>query len=174
MRRVGIVFNDITERRNLYVQLRDANETKMKFLASMSHELRTPLNAILGYSDLLTLGVRGHLAEAQQADITRITDAARYLLGLINDILNFTRLEAGQIEFTVAPVVLNVTLDRAQDLVTQALVDRGLRLEREPTPDGLIVDADAERVQQILLNLLTNAIKFTPEGGTVSLASRRR
>jgi signal transduction histidine kinase len=169
--RVGIVFNDITERRNLYVQLQEANDAKMKFLASMSHELRTPLNAILGYSDLLTLGVRGHLAEAQQADVTRITGAARYLLGLINDILNFTRLEAGQIEFTVGPVALNVTLDRAQDLVTRALVDRGLRFERQPTPDSLIVDADGERVQQILLNLLTNAIKFTPQGGVVSLAS---
>jgi PAS domain S-box-containing protein len=166
-----VAFRDITERRNLYVQLQEANETKMKFLASMSHELRTPLNAILGYTDLLTLGIRGPLPDAQKADIARITGAARYLLGLINDILNFTRLEAGQIELAVGPVVLSSVLDRARDLVAQAFADKGLQLHGEPTSDALIVEADAERMQQILLNLLTNAMKFTPEGGTVSLAT---
>jgi signal transduction histidine kinase len=143
----------------------------MKFLASMSHELRTPLNAILGYTDLLTLGIRGPLADAQRADITRITGAARYLLGLINDILNFTRLEAGQIELAVGPVLLSSVVDRARDLVAQAFTEKGLRLDCEPMPDGVLIDADAERTQQILLNLLTNAIKFTPQGGSVSLAT---
>ena len=171
LRRVGFVFNDITERRDLYVQLREANDAKMKFLASMSHELRTPLNAILGYTDLLTLGVRGPLADAQLADVTRIIGAARYLLGLINDILNFTRLEAGQITLAVGPVVVSSVLDRAREFVAQGLAEKDLRFQRGPTPD-VVVEVDPERVQQILLNLLTNAIKFTPAGGTISLASQ--
>jgi PAS domain S-box-containing protein len=154
----------------LYERVHDANDTKMKFLASMSHELRTPLNAIIGYADLLTLGVRGRLAAEQLSDIERIVTAARYLLGLINDILNFTRVEAGHLDLDLKAVAVDSLLDRTRELVSQPLSQNALQFEYEPPPPGLAIEADAERTQQILLNLLTNAIKFTAPGGRVLLS----
>jgi signal transduction histidine kinase/CheY-like chemotaxis protein len=153
----------------LYQHVREANASKTQFLAAMSHELRTPLNAILGYTDLLTLGVRGPITPTQREDLDRIQNASRYLLSLINDILNFTRVEAGQVDFHIEAVDVAALLAQARELVVQPLEAKGLRLLYRPPSEAVTVRADAERAQQVLLNLLTNATKFTEAGGTVSL-----
>ena len=158
------------EMQEMYDRVQDANETKMKFLAAMSHELRTPLNAILGYADLLTLGVRGKLADAQTNDVVRIQSAAHYLLGLINDILNFTRLEAGQVDLAIDRVPVHVLFERVHDLLAQPAAEKGIRFDFTAPAKSIAVNADPERVQQILLNLVTNAFKFTEAGGAVSIA----
>jgi signal transduction histidine kinase len=135
----------------------------------MSHELRTPLNAILGYTDLLALGVRGPLAEPHRADIERIRAASRYLLSLINDILNFTRVDAGQVDFRIERVDVATMLSRAAELVAQRIAEKGVAFRYAPPFPTVAVRADEERAQQVLLNLLTNALKFTEPGGSVSL-----
>jgi PAS domain S-box-containing protein len=154
---------------DLYHRVQEANASKSQFLAAMSHELRTPLNAILGYTDLLALGVRGPLADPQRVDVERIRTASRYLLSLINDILNFTRVEAGQVDFHIRTIDVSGLLAQAQELVAQPLRDKGLTFSLTPPPIPVTVEADPERAQQILLNLLTNAVKFTDRGGTVSV-----
>ncbi|MEP6491735.1 MAG: ATP-binding protein [bacterium] len=154
---------------DLYHRVQEANASKTQFLAAMSHELRTPLNAILGYADLLTLGVRGPLAEAQRTDVERIRTASRYLLSLINDILNFIRVEAGQVDFHIAPVDVAELFSQSGELVVQPIRAKGLHFTVTPPSVTVTVLADPERAQQILLNLLTNAVKFTDRAGTVSL-----
>ncbi len=152
-----------------------ANRAKSEFLAMMSHELRTPLNAIAGYAQLMELGLRGPTTAEQRVDLGRIQNSQRHLLGLINSILNYARLEAGQVQFAVADATLDAMVRDAHDLVEPQLRAKGLRsrwASCEP-PDGdgpVLVRADAEKVRQILLNLLSNAIKFTPAGGEVEVA----
>ena len=151
-----------------------ANQAKSQFLTTMSHELRTPLNAIAGYVDLLRLGVRGPLTDAQAADLARVQQAQRKLLALINDVLNFARLEAGHLRLELAPVPVDALLDTVVPLVLPQLEAHGLRLEREGGGDGapaLVVRADAEKAVQVLLNVLANAVKFTPAGGCVTVGA---
>jgi signal transduction histidine kinase len=154
----------------LYQRVRQANDAKTQFLANMSHELRTPLNAILGYVDLLALGVRGALSDGQLVDIERIRSASRYLLSLINDVLSFARVEAGQVAFQLQPVDVRVLFARANELVAQRATDKGITLDIIAPSDAVSIRADAERAQQILLNLLTNAVKFSDRGGCVTLS----
>jgi len=144
-----------------------ANRAKSDFLARMSHELRTPLNAIAGYAELLQIGVPGPVTETQQEYLTRIQRAQHHLLGLINDVLNFAKLEAGRVVFRVTEVDVARALGDAETLVAPQAESRRLRLEREPSPVGTRAYADAEKLRQILLNLLSNAVKFTDPGGWV-------
>jgi signal transduction histidine kinase len=153
----------------LYGRVQAANRSKSEFLAAMSHELRTPLNAIIGYVDLLSLGVRGAITPTQQGDLERVRAAGQYLLSLINDLLNFTRLEAGRVEFRLRETPLEDVMANALELVRAQLTRKGLRLELGRSAPSLTAYADGERVQQMLINLLTNAIKFTDEGGTISV-----
>jgi len=146
-----------------------ANRTKTEFLAAMSHELRTPLNAIAGFVQLLLLGVRGALTEEQTADLTRIQRSQKHLLSLINDILNFSRLEAGAVTYDIAPVPLGSIVDAAASMITPQAASKRITFSIEPCPPGLTVLADASKLEQILLNLLSNAVKFTHAGGHVSL-----
>jgi signal transduction histidine kinase len=157
------------EMQRLYESVREANEAKRQFLAAMSHELRTPLNAIIGYADLLLLGVRGALVPSQRADLERVRSASQYLLTLITDILNFSRVEAGQVE--LRPAVLRVlpVLAAAHELMQPHVAQRGIALELPAVDPTLAVLADQERLQQILLNLLMNASKFTPAGGRIRM-----
>jgi signal transduction histidine kinase len=148
-----------------------ANQAKSEFIANMSHELRTPLNAIGGYVDLLEMGLRGDLTQAQREDLRRIHQAQRVLLGLINDVLNFAKLEAGHLEFDVADVPLDESLKALEALVMPQLVARELTCQYAPVDPRLTVRADGEKLQQILLNLLSNAIKYTPSSGTISLSA---
>lgn len=144
-----------------------ASRAKSEFLAVVSHELRTPLNAIGGYVDLLDLGIRGPLTEAQRADLTRIRQSQRHLSGLINQILNLTRIETGTLAFAATDIPVCDAVTAAETLVRPQLEASGLGFECTAQSSGLRVRADPEKLQQILLNLLTNAIKFTGEGGTI-------
>jgi PAS domain S-box-containing protein len=151
-----------------------ANRAKGEFLAVMSHELRTPLNAIGGYAELLELGVRGELTDAQRADVARIRRANQHLTALVTDVLNFARLEAGQVALHPALVELGPVIDDLEALVAPQVAARGLTFAHDgcasDTPDRPHrVWADPEKVRQVVLNLLSNAIKFTGAGGRVSL-----
>ena len=146
-----------------------ANRTKTEFLAAMSHELRTPLNAIAGYVQLLLLGVRGPLTEEQTSDLVRIQRSQQHLLSLINDVLNFSRLEAGAVTYDIGAVSLGPVMDAAASMIHPQAHSKNVAFTLEPCPNPLAVLADASKLEQILLNLLTNAVKFTPAGGHVSL-----
>jgi PAS domain S-box-containing protein len=146
-----------------------ANLAKGQFLASMSHELRTPLNAIGGYVDLLQMELRGPLNDQQQTDLDRVKRAQQHLLGLINDVLNFAKLEAGRIELEVRDVALGELLDDVEALIAPQAAARGITYAPAPGDATVAVRADREKLEQVLLNLLSNAVKFTGEGGTVSM-----
>jgi PAS domain S-box-containing protein len=150
-----------------------ANRAKSQFLASMSHELRTPLNAIGGYVELIQLGLRGPVSDQQRTDLERIQRAQQHLLGLINDVLNFARLEAGKIALDLGDVPVSEVLDEVEALIEPQAADRGILYGRGATEDGVRVVADREKLEQVLLNLLSNAIKFTGPGGSVSLECER-
>jgi signal transduction histidine kinase len=147
----------------------EANQAKSEFLATMSHELRTPLNAINGYSDLLLDGVRGPLTDAQRADITRVRRSGKHLLGLINELLKFAKLDAGHIEFRLSPVPLRALLDGVGDLAGPQIIAKGIRFDVASCAAEVEVLADADKVRQVLLNLLSNAVKFTDRGGAVRI-----
>jgi PAS domain S-box-containing protein len=152
-----------------------ANLAKSQFLSTMSHELRTPLNAVAGYVDLLALGLRGPVTEAQRADLERLRRANQHLTGLVNDVLNFARLDAGQVEYHVEDVDFAPIVADVETLIGPQLAAKGLAFDHDgcaaDTPaHPHVVRADAEKLRQILLNLLTNALKFTDPGGRVGLA----
>jgi signal transduction histidine kinase len=146
-----------------------ANKAKGEFLAMMSHELRTPLNAIDGYAELLEMEIRGPLSVAQRNDIGRIRKSQRVLLGLITDILNYARIEAGQVHYSLEPVCVSELVDAVIPLVSPQADVKGLHVEVSSTAMNAVTVADSDKLQQVLLNLLSNAVKFTPDGGRLSL-----
>jgi signal transduction histidine kinase len=146
-----------------------ANRAKAEFLATMSHELRTPLNAIGGYVELMELGIRGAMTSEQLSDLARIKRSGRHLLGLINDILNFAKLEAGKVDFRITDVSVLDLVGGVEALVTPQMQAKGLHVSYDRCEPSIAVRADAEKVQQILLNLLTNAQKFTSAGGEIGI-----
>jgi signal transduction histidine kinase len=148
----------------LVASLRTANAAKATFLATMSHELRTPLNAVIGYAELLQAQISGDLNTQQQQHIHRIDVAARHLLGLIEGILNFARLEAGKEQVHIANVNAAQLSAGVVELVEPLAHGKGLAL-RVTVPQELpLLRTDHSKVRQILLNLLSNAVKFTTEG----------
>ncbi len=150
----------------------DANRAKTQFLATMSHELRTPLNAISGYTSLLRMGVKGPVSDEQEEYLARIERSGRHLLSLIQDVLSFAKLEAGRVEVTVADVPVQPILIEMESLTLPQMREAKLSLVVDTCDPGLRARADVERLRQILLNLCSNAIKFTPEGGAVSLTCK--
>ena len=175
VRLLGTVV-DVTDRKRAEAALHEArtaaetaNRAKSDFLAVMSHELRTPLNAIGGYAQLVDLEVHGPVTPAQHEAMTRIQRAQAHLLTLINDILHFAKLEAGHVRLHLAPVPLDAMLAGLEALVAPQLGAKGLRYVYRGGPAGVQVHADRDRLQQILVNLLGNAVKFTPAGGAVTL-----
>jgi signal transduction histidine kinase len=157
--------------RDRAAELGIANHAKMQFLTSMSHELRTPLNAIDGYAELLSMGLRGPVSSQQQVDLARVRGNARYLAGLINDILNFAKLEAGQFEVQFSAVPVHEVLAGIESLIAPQASGKGVDYVYVPCDPSIIARADPERVQQVVLNLVANAVKFTDAGGAVTLSS---
>lgn len=149
-----------------------ANRAKSDFLAVMSHELRTPLNAIDGYAELMEMEVHGPLTDQQRQDLIRIRKSQRHLLGLINGVLNYTRVEAGAAHYDLHPISLIDVLVSCDALMRPQMEHRGLDFRVDLCSGDLKVVADAEKLQQILLNLLTNASKFTPPHGSVRLSCK--
>jgi signal transduction histidine kinase len=148
-----------------------ANRAKSEFLAIMSHELRTPLNAIAGYAELMELGVQGPVSTEQREALDRIQRSQRHLLGLINQVLNYARLETGNVRYTLTDVSLDAMLRAADALVYPQIQAKGLRYSYSACDASVTVRADSEKLQQIVLNLLGNAVKFTDHGGEVAVSA---
>ena len=164
----------IEESRTLATRLEEANRAKADFLATMSHELRTPLNAIGGYVDLIDLGVRGPVTEDQRRDLERVRYNQRHLLALIGNILDFTRLDAQKLPFDLGEVRVDSVVDAVLTSVAPLLDEKALRRECRGCEVATFAHADRARLEQILLNLISNAVRFTPTGGliTVELSER--
>lgn len=151
------------------LELERASRLKDEFLASMSHELRTPLNTILGMSEALAEGAYGALTEVQASQLGYVQESGDHLLTLINDILDVSKIEAGQMELDQGSVQLQELVDAALRLVGSGARKKRISLGRTDAPDVESITADGRRLKQVLANLLSNAVKFTPEGGRVGI-----
>jgi PAS domain S-box-containing protein len=178
------VTRDLTERRAAEQRSVDdarrvasaeaANHVKSEFLTVMSHELRTPLNAIGGYSDLLEMGVAGPVTKQQREYLERIRSSKQHLLGLINDVLNYSRIEAGRTQYQMTDVSLRAVVQSTALMVTPQATAKKITLAIADIADDITAWADRFKVDQIMLNLLSNAVKFTPEGGRIQVAYQPR
>jgi signal transduction histidine kinase len=176
-RRAGAALSNarlVEAERAARAEAESASRTKSQFLANMSHELRTPLNAIAGHVQLIEMGIYGPVSDAQHDALVRVERAQRHLLGLINDVLNYARIEAGRVEYDVAPVLVTDVFADVLPMVESQVGAKSLTLERmlaeEEDADPVHVWADRDKLAQILLNVLSNAVKFTPEGGRITVA----
>ena len=155
-----------------------ANQAKSGFLSMMSHELRTPLNAIGGYAELLGMGVRGPVSPDQQEYLARIQRAGRHLQTLIGDILEFTHLESGHVQYELTEVAVDDVVEEAAELLMPQVTESAVSFARSAcTLEGsapCTVRADRKKLRQVLINLLANAVKFTPAGGSVSIGADHR
>jgi signal transduction histidine kinase len=145
-----------------------ANRAKGDFLATMSHEIRTPINAILGYAELLELGLSGPVTEAQAGQLERIRLSGRHLVGLVDQVLDFARIESGTLKVERRPASASAAVETALTVIRPQAEKKGVRLE-SGCGDGVRYQGDPQRVEQILANLLSNAVKFTPDGGRASV-----
>jgi PAS domain S-box-containing protein len=146
----------------------NANRVKSEFLAAMSHELRTPLNAIGGYAQLIQLGLSGPVTEIQREQLDRIQNSQQHLLSVINDILNYSRIEAGKVTYDIVPFAISDAIRAVVPMVDPLVRAKGLSLGVPHLTQDLIARADRTKVEQILINLLSNAVKFT-DAGTVAV-----
>jgi PAS domain S-box-containing protein len=169
-------IRDITERKRADAlvqaareEAEEANQAKSEFLSRMSHELRTPLNAILGFGQLLSLD---SLNEDQRDSVDHILRAGKHLLELINEVLDISRIETGRLSLSPEPVPLDEVLREAQELIRPMAAERQIHVEEEPREKRQHVLADRQRIRQVLLNLLTNAIKYNHDGGRVTISCR--
>jgi PAS domain S-box-containing protein len=174
------VTRDLTERRaaqqkavadaRRLAESEAANTAKTEFLAAMSHELRTPLNAIGGYTDLLSMGLGGPVTAEQHDYLERIRKSQQHLMGIISDLLNFSRIESGQVTYDIAPILLSHVLDLVLPMVETQTLAKGLKLRREASEPEAIALGDRAKVAQILTNVLSNAIKFTDADGEITVS----
>jgi signal transduction histidine kinase/AmiR/NasT family two-component response regulator len=171
-----IVFRDITQLKQAEMfriekeRLESANIAKSEFLTNMSHELRTPLNSVIGFAQLVGEGYAGELNETQKRYIDNISIAGNFLLNLINDILDLCKVEAGKIELNIENISLWITVEEAITLIKEQALKHNIIINKEFDPEIDLIDADEQRVKQILFNILSNAIKFSKEeGGTITI-----
>ncbi len=178
--RARALETELEHRKALEHSLRDAlssaeeaNRAKSEFLAVMSHELRTPLNAIGGHVQLVELGLHGPVTEAQREALERVQRSQRYLLTMINDLLNLTRVETGAVEYEIRALPLGAVVREIAGTLTPLFELRGVDCDVLPGDGETTALADRDRLRQIVVNLLTNAIKFTPQGGRVTVSTFR-
>jgi signal transduction histidine kinase len=163
------LFREIADKS---AQLEAASRHKSEFLANMSHELRTPLNAIIGFSEILAEKMFGDVNEKQTEYLQDILESGRHLLSLINDILDLSKIEAGRMELELSEFDLPQAIDNALTLVRERASRRGIRLGSTVDERLGKIDGDERKVKQVLLNLLSNALKFTHEGGRIDVGAR--
>jgi PAS domain S-box-containing protein len=173
------VTRDLTERRAAQERtIADArrlaaadasSRTKSEFLTAMSHELRTPINATMGYAELIELGIAGNVSEQQREYLARIRGSQEHLLQIINDLLNYSRIEAGQVHYDLTAVPVHEVVDAVFPMVEPQATKKGLALEHGPCPNGVIALVDRAKAEQVVLNLLSNAVKFTPTAGRIAV-----
>jgi PAS domain S-box-containing protein len=182
------VSTDITERkaaeterasllereRAARVDAERASRAKSDFLAVMSHELRTPLNAIAGYVQILEMGIHGPVSDAQRDTLRRVDRSQRHLLALINDILNFVRIEVGRVQYDLSDVDVGAAFVDLAPLIEPQIAAKRLTFDLLLPTSGVTVRADRDKLRQILLNVLSNAIKFTPNGGRIAIDAPTR
>ncbi len=161
------------ELRRLYSEYEAASRHKSEFLANMSHELRTPLNAIIGFSQVLRDGMFGEVNEKQSEYLDDIITSGNHLLSLINDVLDLSKVEAGQVELEMAPFSLQDALERGLVVVRERASGEGVNVTLAADADANMVEGDERRIQQVIFNLLSNAVKFTPSGGDVDVTTAR-
>jgi signal transduction histidine kinase len=159
------------ELRRLYTELEAASQHKSEFLANMSHELRTPLNAIIGFSQVLRDEMVGSVNEKQAEYLDDIISSGNHLLSLINDVLDLSKVEAGQVELEVHPFSLREALERGVVMVRERATEDGVRVAFVADPVVDVVDGDERRIKQVIFNLLSNAVKFTPAGGEIDVSA---
>ncbi len=148
----------------------EANRAKSDFLAVMSHELRTPINAVLGYTDLMEMGIGGPVSDEQRGYLARVRSSALHLLGLVDDVLDLSKIEAGRMGVVRGVHASGDAILAALSLVAPQAQAKGIRLENACDGEGPAYAGDHDRVLQVLVNLLSNAVKFTPEGGAVTVS----
>jgi protein-histidine pros-kinase len=168
---VSSSIRDISERRRVEralhdknIELERANQAKDRFLATMSHELRTPLNAIIGFTGVLLMKLPGPLTTEQEHQLGMVQSSGKHLLSLINDLLDLARIESGKVDLKLAPLVLQPLVSSVAATLRLAAQDKGLRLEVEMPAADLTAWTDLRALQQVMINLTNNAIKFTDEG----------
>jgi PAS domain S-box-containing protein len=178
------VTRDLTERKESEERaVRDASRlaaveaasrTKSEFLATMSHELRTPLNAIGGYAELIDMGVAGPVTDEQRSYLARIRGSQQHLLAIINDLLNYSRTEAGQVTYNIERVALHDVVESAIPMMVPQAATKSIALAHGPCDDEACAWGDGQKIEQIVLNLLSNAVKFTPNGGRVTISCEQK
>ena len=161
------------ELRRLYRELETTSQHKSDFLANMSHELRTPMNAIIGFSQVLREGLVGDVNAKQAEYLDDILSSGNHLLSLINDVLDLSKVEAGQVELQVAPFSLQDALERGVSMVREQATADGVQVTLHRNGALDVVSGDERRIRQVIFNLLSNAVKFTPEGGEVDVRARQ-
>jgi PAS domain S-box-containing protein len=169
------IAHDISDLKRAKEMAEGANRAKSDFLANMSHELRTPLNAVIGFSEVLKEQYFGPLVDKQQEYVDDILESGRHLLSLINDILDLARVEAGKPELDLSPVNISELIDNSMIMIKQKAAKHGITLEKEVAPEleEQKITADQRKLKQILYNLFSNAVKFTPDGGTVTVRAEQ-
>lgn len=150
-----------------------ANSAKSEFLASMSHELRTPLNHIIGFTELVLNKDFGELNDTQEDYLSDVHDSSKHLLSLINDILDLSKIEAGRDELEIAATDLKKLLENSLSLVKEKAMNKGIRILADIEDAPEVIAADERKLKQIIYNLLANAVKFTPDGGSVQMSASR-
>jgi signal transduction histidine kinase len=157
--------------RRLYKELEATSRHKSEFLANMSHELRTPLNAIIGFSQVLRERMFGEVNEKQEEYLDDILSSGNHLLCLINEVLDLSKVEAGQVELEVVPFSLRDALESGVVMVRERATTNGIDVAMAAAPEIDVVEGDERRIRQVIFNLLSNAVKFTPSGGSVDVSA---